>query len=226
MSDAMAQGAGLAGVGIYILAYGLLQAGGIRGTGYLYPALNMVAALLLLVSLGQAFNLSAALVQVCWVVISLYGITRRFLRDHRVRFAPEDAALARAAFPGLTREQARRVLDVGVWRDLAPGETLTREGAPVTTLFFVTRGTVAIDQGGTIIARLDHGFIGEIQALRQGPASATVRADGPVRGFALSGKALAAVLARDVDLRATVIDALRDDTARKLTGRRGTPDAP
>lgn len=223
MSAQLAQIAGLAGVGIYILAYGLLQAGLLRGTGYLYPALNLGAALLLLVSLSEAFNLSAALVQGCWVAISLYGLARRFLRDRHICMTPEEEALVRAAFPRLSREQARRVLDTGLWRNVAPGETLTQEGAPVTTLFHITQGLVEVEQGGVIVARLDHGFVGEIQGLRQGPASATVRATEALRCFAFSGSALAALLARDSDLRAAVLDDLHSDTARKLTGSGPTP---
>ncbi|MGS4944013.1 cyclic nucleotide-binding domain-containing protein [Meridianimarinicoccus sp. RP-17] len=223
MSGQVAQGAGLAGVGIYILAYGLLQAGLLRGTGYLYPALNLAAALLLLVSLSQTFNLAAALVQGCWVAISLFGLARRFLRDRRVRMTPEEEALVRAAFPRLSREQARRVLDVGFWRNIAPGTTLTQEGAPVTTLYHITHGQAEVEQGGVIVARLDHGFAGEIQALRQGPASATVRAREALRCFAMSGPALAALLARDTDLRAAVLDDLHRDTARKLTGASHDP---
>lgn len=225
MSGQVAQAAGLAGVCLYILAYGLLQAGLLRGTGYLYPALNLVAALLLLVSLSQTFNLAAALVQGCWVAISLFGLARRCLRDRRVRMTPQEEALARSAFPRLSREQARRVLDVGFWRNIAPGETLTQEGAPVTTLYFIIHGRAEVEQGGAIVARLDHGFAGEIQALRQGPASATVRVSEALRCFAFSGPALAALLARDTDLRAAVQDALHRDTGRKLTGAGRVPQS-
>jgi hypothetical protein len=224
MTEQMAQAAGLAGVVIYIAAYGLLQAGVLRGTGYAYPALNLAASLLLLVSLSQTFNLSAALVQGCWVVISLFGLARRTLRDRRVRMTPEEDALATAAFPRLGREQARRVLDTGFWRNMAPGEVLTREGAPVTTVYHISRGAVDVEQGGVPVARLERGFVGEIQGLRQGPASATVRVVAPLRCYAFSAAALAALLARDSDLRAAVQDDLHRDTARKLTGSQAVTD--
>jgi len=80
---------GVAGIVFYILAYTLLQLGIIIGQCYTYTLLNLVAALLVLVSLTQQFNLAVALLQVSWVVISIVGIFRlrltRRQRKHRKR---------------------------------------------------------------------------------------------------------------------------------------------
>src|SRR6056297_2798140 len=77
--------AGYAGVALCIGAYAALQGGIIRGSGYLYAALNLAAASLLLVSLVESFNLPAALVQVCWIAISTFGILRVFLLSRAIR---------------------------------------------------------------------------------------------------------------------------------------------
>lgn len=68
--------AGLAGVAMVLLAFLGLQAGRLRGDGILYQLLNLFGAALVLVSLVRAFNLSAFVIQVAWIAISLYGIVR------------------------------------------------------------------------------------------------------------------------------------------------------
>ena len=67
---------GLLGVVLILLAYFLLQAGRMRGHALSYQLLNAVGALLVLVSLLYAFNLSAFLMEVAWLAVSIYGIAR------------------------------------------------------------------------------------------------------------------------------------------------------
>jgi len=68
---------GTLGVGLVLIAYAMLQAGrlGPRDISYLW--LNMLGSALILVSLYYAFNLASAIIQVCWIAISLYGLLRR-----------------------------------------------------------------------------------------------------------------------------------------------------
>lgn len=72
---------GLVGVALVLLSYFGLQAGKMRGDGIIYQSMNLVGALLILLSLVNDFNLSAAVVELSWVVITLYGM----IRAHRVR---------------------------------------------------------------------------------------------------------------------------------------------
>ena len=67
---------GLLGVVLILLAYFLLQVGRLRGNALPYQLLNAVGALLLLVSLFYAFNLSAFLMESAWLLVSIYGIVR------------------------------------------------------------------------------------------------------------------------------------------------------
>ena len=77
------QVAGLVGFASYMASYGALQFGLIRGDGVVYTLANLAAALLVLVSLSEAFNLSSALIQIAWIVISLAGLTRLALTERR-----------------------------------------------------------------------------------------------------------------------------------------------
>ena len=67
---------GVLGVLIYMGSYVLLNVGYIAGQGYHYALINMVAAICVLASLSQSFNLASAMIQVCWIAISLYGLAR------------------------------------------------------------------------------------------------------------------------------------------------------
>ena len=67
---------GLAGVGLLLLAYLLLQAGRMQGDDIRYQLLNLIGAIGILVSLVYEFNLSAFVIETAWVLISVYGIAR------------------------------------------------------------------------------------------------------------------------------------------------------
>ena len=71
---------GSLGVGIIILTYIALQLEKIRSETLLYSLLNAVGASLILVSLFYSFNFSAFIVEFFWLLISLFGVGRYFLR--------------------------------------------------------------------------------------------------------------------------------------------------
>jgi len=68
--------AGLLGTLMILVAYFLLQAGRLPGTGIAYQLLNLFGAGGVLVSLAGAFNLSVALLEGAWVLVSAYGLVR------------------------------------------------------------------------------------------------------------------------------------------------------
>lgn len=67
---------GLTGTLLVLLAYLLLQAGRLHGTGVLYQVCNLVGAGGVLASLYGHFNLSVLVLMGAWVVISAYGLVR------------------------------------------------------------------------------------------------------------------------------------------------------
>jgi hypothetical protein len=68
--------AGLAGTLMILLAFFLLQAGRLSGNGLAYQLLNLFGAGGVLLSLTGAFNLSVALLEGAWVLVSAYGLVR------------------------------------------------------------------------------------------------------------------------------------------------------
>ncbi|MBU6198237.1 MAG: hypothetical protein KGI64_09950 [Xanthomonadaceae bacterium] len=72
---------GLLGVILILFAYFLLQAGRLRGNALPYQLLNAIGAILVLVSLLYAFNLSAFLMELAWLLVSIYGMARNRKRS-------------------------------------------------------------------------------------------------------------------------------------------------
>ena len=71
---------GSIGVGIIILTYIFLQLEKVRSDALIYSLLNAVGASLIIVSLVYSFNFSAFIVEFFWLIISLFGIGKYFLK--------------------------------------------------------------------------------------------------------------------------------------------------
>ncbi len=207
---------GYCGVALYLGSYALLQTGVLRGSGYAYATLNMLAAAFVLVGLTVAFNLSAAIIQVAWIVISIVGMTRMFLLDRTARLNDEESAFVSAIFPGFSRRTARRFLDYGIWLDAEPGIALTREGQPVTHLTYLAQGSAGVFSGSERIGKVIGGLVGELNVLEKGPASATVRTEERSRIFMVSSDALAELAAKDVEFRRALDHGMSTETRTKL----------
>lgn len=214
--DFLYEWAGYAGVAVYLGAYVALQIGLIPGVGYRYAMLNMVAALLVLVSLIQAFNMASAIIQVSWVVISVVGITRTYLISRRLFFTPEEQALIDYGLPGTPRLIARRILDAGYWINEEAGFQLTKEGEPVQALYFIASGSVRVTIGQKCVAEVEQGFIGEMNVMANGPASANVTVCEPARLFCISSDNLRRLTRNDSETAIYIEKYLSASTKHKL----------
>jgi hypothetical protein len=217
--DAAYDAAGILGAMLYLTAYGGLQAGLIRGEGYLYPTLNLFASLAILISLSAWFNPFSAFIETCWVLISLFGIARLWFLTRGLTFTDEERAFLDAALPGIPRLTARRFLRRGRWEDLAPGAVLTREEAPVDRLTYIASGAASVTHGGLEVATIPEGlFVGELGVLSRAPATATVTVTAPTRAFTIDADALSALVARHPDLKLSLDAGIGADARRKILG--------
>ena len=71
---------GIAGTLMVLGALFLLQAGRVSGTGLAYQLLNLFGAGGVLVSLWGNFNVSVFVLELAWMLVSLYGIVRSLRR--------------------------------------------------------------------------------------------------------------------------------------------------
>ena len=72
---------GYTGVAMILIAYSLLQLGSILGDSIRYCLANLVGAILILVSLCWSWNWPSVVIEVAWILISLFGLIKA-LRKH------------------------------------------------------------------------------------------------------------------------------------------------
>jgi CRP-like cAMP-binding protein len=217
MPDALTTLAGILGATLYLGAYAGLNLGLIRGEGYLYPLLNLAAALAMLVSLSAWFNPFTAFIEIAWALISLFGLARLWVLTRGMSFTPEERTFLDAALPGLSRLTARRFLAAGQWETLPVGTILTREGDPVDRLTYIAEGTAQVIHRDTLVAVIPAGlYVGELGVLSREPATATVTVTAPTRAFSIDADALAALVARHPDLRLSLDAGIGADARRKI----------
>lgn len=209
--------AGIVGAATYLGSYAALQMGLMRGQGYAYASLNTFAASCVLISMINAFNFSSALIQVSWIVISVFGISRYYIATHRVRFSEEERQLLAQGFPTLDKYNARKVLSLGSWHMAEPNTVLTEAGLPVPYLIYLLRGSASVLVNGHRIAEIGADtFIGEMTAMSGDPATATVVLDQPSRYFAIPSGLLRNVIKRDEALKREIDIALSKAVRDKL----------
>ncbi|MCG8494194.1 MAG: hypothetical protein MI743_21465 [Sneathiellales bacterium] len=83
---------GVMGFLAYLASFAFLQLGFIDGNGACYPSLKILAAILVLISLTDAFNLAAALTQISFILIGVTGLALRFLGLRRKNWRMRGAA--------------------------------------------------------------------------------------------------------------------------------------
>ena len=67
---------GTTGVVIILVTYFLLQTERLSSTEVIYSLLNLIGATLIAISLLYDFNVSAFIIEIAWMAISVYGIIR------------------------------------------------------------------------------------------------------------------------------------------------------
>ncbi|MBS0432694.1 MAG: hypothetical protein JSS21_09870 [Proteobacteria bacterium] len=65
---------GIVGTLLVLLAFFLLQTRKLHGNGVIYQLLNAIGAAAIIVSLFYAFNLASMVLEIAWLLISLYGL--------------------------------------------------------------------------------------------------------------------------------------------------------
>ncbi len=213
----LANAIGIVGVSLYIANYTALQTGFVRGQGYVYPTVCLVAACCVLASLMQNFNLSSAVIQVTWIAISIIGIVRMYFLSVTSRFTDQEQMFITHMVNGLTEHRARDLLNTGIWMSASPGTILTREGQPVDHLSFVVSGNADIVVRSKTIATSGAGMaIGEITYLTGEPATATVRVSEHMHLLRFDAEQLRQFIAKNADIGAALEQNMANHLRSKL----------
>ena len=75
---------GMIGTALVVGTYFLLQLERLDPKGFAYNSLNLLGAVLLLLSLLVHFNLASFVIEVFWILASLVGIYKYFQRNKNV----------------------------------------------------------------------------------------------------------------------------------------------
>jgi hypothetical protein len=67
---------GIVGAGCFILSYFATLQGWLQPSSWRFPAVNLLGATLVLVSLMDAWNLPSVALECFWAAISIYGLVR------------------------------------------------------------------------------------------------------------------------------------------------------
>lgn len=208
---------GVLGVTIYLASYFALQIGLIRGQGFTYPFLNILAAGSVLYSLQTNFNLSAALIQISFVAISTIGLLRNWLSDYLLFLKEDEKRLLASKFPGLRGFRARRILDSGHWKHLPAGTVLTREGEISGELFYIASGAVTVYSEDTCLFRYERDvFIGEISCLSGQPSTATTIVAEAAYALCISSARIRKIARRDSEIRRHLDDCFSREIRQKV----------
>jgi hypothetical protein len=194
--------AGVLGAAVYLGSYGALQLGFLTNRGCAYPALNLVAASLMLTSLMGSFNPWSATIEACWILFSIIGLARWYFLTSGLRLSDEERMLVDTAFPGLEPYLARRVLAAGHWGDAAEGTVLTQEDMAVEALVYLASGEATVRVGGREVGLCGPGtLVGELGVSSGKPAIATVVVSRPAQIFSVSAESLRRLMSRSPDIR-------------------------
>lgn len=75
---------GISGVFLILLSYLLLQIDWWRKESVSYSLINFIGSIAILISLLVHFNLASMIIEVVWILISFYGLTRSLIRREKL----------------------------------------------------------------------------------------------------------------------------------------------
>lgn len=208
---------GLLGAGVYLGSYAMLQLGILKGDSYAYSTLNILAPVCVMISLVTAFNMSSAIIQSAWILISIVGITRNFLRTRFQRFTADEELFLNSYVPLMPRHLARTFLNTAESRLLMPGDKLTTQGKIAGHVAYLIDGRIAVDVDNHPVGESRAGsYIGELTFFDSIPATATATAVEPTRCLIFSANRLHDLMARKPEIQTAIVTSFNNDTRHKL----------
>ena len=80
MSTFLFDAIGMVGVFMILAVYSLVQLDKMDVKGFFYSVVNAIGAVFILISLTVTFNISSFVIEIAWLMISLFGIFQAFKR--------------------------------------------------------------------------------------------------------------------------------------------------
>ena len=142
---------------------------------------------------------------VALLIVNLVLLLQFMRSNAAVRFTSDEEPMLEALLNDLPRARARHFLDQGLWLTGKAGETLIRQGEPVTHLFYIANGEAEVTSGGKAVGRVGQGdLVGEVTVLSGETASATVTLQSAARMWCAPAQSLRLYLDAHHDVRHAV----------------------
>jgi CRP/FNR family transcriptional regulator, cyclic AMP receptor protein len=110
------------------------------------------------------------------IALNAIKIAQFELSERGTRFSERDDHLRVAMLDGLSRPEARALIDCGNWVNGKAGERLMAEGETATHLYFLHKGAASVSFSGSAVGACQPGdLIGDATAISGAPATATVK---------------------------------------------------
>lgn len=171
-----------------------------------YRRARAMVAVGALIGMANALLIQEDVVGAFWwgllMVASLMVLGRRLFENATTRFSDEEQAMLKDILSALPRPHARHLLDQGFWLSGRDGDVLTREGEPVTHLYYLASGEARVLSHGRQVGSCRAGdLVGEVTVLSADMASATVVLNGPARFWCAPATVLRPYLKAHDDVR-------------------------
>ncbi|MGQ0590177.1 MAG: cyclic nucleotide-binding domain-containing protein [Sphingosinicella sp.] len=170
--------------------------------------LRLLIALAALSGLGRALwigDLASAIWLGLLLLACLYLLGRNLYESRDVRFSAEEKGMLDGLVAGLSKTQARHLIDQGMWLNGKEGDVLTREGEPVEHLYYLAEGEARVMSSGARVGTCRAGdLVGELTVLSGEVASATVVLNGPARFWCAPADDLRPYVEAHEDIRRAV----------------------
>jgi CRP/FNR family transcriptional regulator, cyclic AMP receptor protein len=112
-------------------------------------------------------------------------------------------------FSRCSRSELRRIARLADEIDLAPGRTLTKEGARGREFFILLEGTADVRSDTRLLASVGPGdFLGEIALVTNLPRTATVTALTPIRALVIGHREFRELLRQSPQIQTKILEAL------------------
>ncbi len=132
-----------------------------------------------IIGTAYGYTMHGAYAVILPLLVALIGgvqAGRGLLTGRRARFTAFEQPLRKGPFAPMDRATARHLIDQGLWIDASAGDELTREGEPVSHLYWIAEGDAEViveeSPAGTCGP---HAFVGEATLFSGEPATGTVR---------------------------------------------------
>jgi CRP-like cAMP-binding protein len=179
----------------YIGAYLALQLGFIKGDGYQFPIVNLIASL----------------------AISIIGIARLYFIHRFVKLTQEQAEIARYIAPNIKKDQLQKLLRLGRSVTAEAGHIVALQGQQITDFAILVDGHCHIEKNGFHIASATRGTLLEnLPFAHSVVALATVRTVSPSRLFLIDRAPLQAFLRRKPDAMVDIERSIAVDVGIRL----------